>query len=103
MRSGGRELGNKRIGGHVGYSLLELLASAVLLVSIAVLALPTYKDFAPHDDRVERDSPASSLSKTNPAGALPAERPGQRQSMQHEASGADEESEYDSTEALADG
>ncbi|MDX1554570.1 MAG: hypothetical protein R3212_00945 [Xanthomonadales bacterium] len=34
--------------------MVELLASVVLIASIAVLALPTYQDFAPHSDGVMR-------------------------------------------------
>lgn len=51
--SSAKRLQLNRIRGHIAYSLVELLASAVLVVSIAVLALPTYQDFAPHSEVAE--------------------------------------------------
>ena len=32
-----------------GYSLVELVVSALLIAAIAALSLPTYKDFTAHD------------------------------------------------------
>lgn len=51
MFSGTRNMFH-RSGGQRGFSLVELGASILLIAAIAVLSLPTYQDFAPHEDVV---------------------------------------------------
>ena len=52
-----------------GYSLIELLASLLLIAAIAVLSLPTYKDFSPHADSAGGESPDQLSAELADAGA----------------------------------
>ena len=45
-----REAISSHSGGQRGYSLIEIIASLLLIAAIAVLSLPTYQDFSPHPD-----------------------------------------------------
>lgn len=92
-----------RIGGHVGYSLVELLASIILIASIAVLALPTYQDFAPHADVAEGKVSQAAHVEQVPGTAASAEGIIQRQPETGSVGREDEESPFDAVETLADG
>ena len=60
----------KQSGGSSGYFLFELMVSALIVVAIAVLAFPTYQDFAPHYEDVDKNSsviePASNEGAVSP-------------------------------------
>lgn len=59
-------------GGQLGYSLLELVASILLIAAIAVLSLPTYQDFTPHSELSDERSRESSLRGEKTASSPPA-------------------------------
>lgn len=82
-------LSEKRLqaGNQRGYSLIELVASLVLLAAIAALSLPTYQDFSPHADAAGQAVHPQSAGDARTAGKTSGEeirpgQPGQEQSEQ---------------------
>jgi prepilin-type N-terminal cleavage/methylation domain-containing protein len=55
-----------RPGIRSGFSLLELLASLLLIAAIAVLSFPTYQDFTPHEATLN-DRPKAPADKAREA------------------------------------
>ena len=61
-----------RPGIRSGFSLLELVASLLLIAAIAVLSFPTYQDFTPHEATLN-DRPKAPADKAREAAdSLPA-------------------------------
>ena len=60
----------KSAGGSPGYFVFELVVSALIVVAIAVLAFPTYQDFAPHYEEGSHNAsvtePASNEDAVSP-------------------------------------
>lgn len=82
-------LSGKRLqaGNQRGYSLIELVASLVLLAAIAALSLPTYQDFSPHADAAGQAVHPQSAGDARTAGKTSGEeirpsQPGQEQPEQ---------------------
>ncbi len=74
-------------GNQRGYSLIELVASLVLLAAIAALSLPTYQDFSPHTDAAGQAVHPQSAGDARTAGKTSGEKfrpsqPGQEQPEQ---------------------
>ena len=87
-----------RLRRQCGYSLIELMASLVLLACIAVLSFPTFQDFSPHEDaagaRVTPQSAGGEISG-DPA---PGDDHRPSQPVERTDQNASEEGKDDSTE-----
>lgn len=57
-----------------GFSVFELLATILLIAAIAVLSLPTYNDFTPHETSSDERLRPSSNDEREVADPLPSGR-----------------------------
>ena len=85
-----------------GYSLVELLASLVLIAMIAVLALPTYQDFEAHtsDGHTGAQEEARSLPQADEA--HPAQGESGDSEEKPEISATGQVPQFDAEDALAE-
>jgi len=87
-----------RSGIRSGFSLLELLASLLLIAAIAVLSFPTYQGFTPHEATLN-DRPKAPADKAREAAdPLPAGSKIQDQPVLHPVSKREDREEATSRE-----
>ena len=81
-----------------GYSLIELVASLVLLACIAVLSFPTFQDFSPHEDAAGARVTPQSADGENNAGPAPGDDHRPSQPVERTDRNASEDEKDDSRE-----